>query len=328
MKVLIYYEKADLKPVGGPAGYLYNLYNEILKQNITEIEFLNSKKSKIDNCFRFLFNKMPVRIRELYYNKKKKQYGMSLYNRIFDSRKRIAKINLNEYDIVHFHSTEMMYMVKDSLLDYRGKVILTSHSPKVLFKEKIDGIPHTEYIKNKEMFENLEVMDEYAFNRADYIIFPCKDAEEPYYNSWEKYKDIHFKNKDKYIYLPTGINKVNIYNDKDSIRKRYNIPQDAFVISYVGRHNEVKGYFKLKELGEKILARNNDVYFLIAGKQGDTKPLNNERWIEVGWTKHPHDYIAASDLFILPNKETYFDLVLLEVLSIRSKSINNKYRRK
>ena len=43
--------------------------------------------------------------------------------------------------------------------------------------------------------------------------------------------------------------------------------------------------------------------------------------------------IAASDVFILPNKETYFDLVLLEVLSlgkivIASKTGGNKYFKK
>ena len=36
------------------------------------------------------------------------------------------------------------------------------------------------------------------------------------------------------------------------VLEKYNIPQDAFVISYVGRHNSVKGYDKLKEIGKKI----------------------------------------------------------------------------
>ena len=39
----------------------------------------------------------------------------------------------------------------------------------------------------------------------------------------------------------------------------------------------------------------------------------------MGYTNDPHSLINASDLFILPNKQTFFDLILLEVLSIGTK---------
>ena len=45
MKVLIYKDIADLGPVGGPSGYLYNLYNGLKKNNIEDIEFINLKSS-------------------------------------------------------------------------------------------------------------------------------------------------------------------------------------------------------------------------------------------------------------------------------------------
>ena len=58
--------------------------------------------------------------------------------------------------------------------------------------------------------------------------------------------------------------------------------------------------------------------------------LKNDHWIEIGWTKDPHSLIAASDVFVLPNHETYFDLILLEVLSlgtpvVMSRTGGNKY---
>ena len=54
----------------------------------------------------------------------------------------------------------------------------------------------------------------------------------------------------------------------------------------------------------------------IAGTEGPLYHLEHNRWIEVGWTKDPGSVIQASDVFVLPNKETYFDLVMLEVLSL------------
>lgn len=47
--------------------------------------------------------------------------------------------------------------------------------------------------KNKEEYDKLKIVDEYAFNRANYIIFPTKEAEECYYNTWPDYKDIKEK---------------------------------------------------------------------------------------------------------------------------------------
>lgn len=114
------------------------------------------------------------------------------------------------------------------------------------------------------------------------------------------------------------------------IRAKYNIPLSAFVVSYVGRHNEIKGYDDLKLIGSRLLNRYENIYILIAGKESPLKGLSHERWIEVGWTNDPYSIINASDVFVLPNKETYFDLILLEVLSlgkivIASKTGGNKF---
>ena len=65
-----------------------------------------------------------------------------------------------------------------------------------------------------------------------------------------------------------------------------------------------------------ILRETPNCYFLIAGAEHPFHGLNHDRWIEVGWTNDPHSVINASDIFVLPNKNTYFDLILLEVMSL------------
>lgn len=318
IKVLIYFDKNKLKPVGGPAGYLYNLEEELKKEQIDYIEFLNDSKVKNFSKVKNLYKKMPkfVQNNKFVQKIKKDRYVYKLVKDITSDCERKSSIDLNEYDIIHFHSTLDMYKVKDSLDNYKGIVLLTSHSPEALHLELIDTIDE----KNKKIYEEeikkFVKMDEYAFDRADYIHFPTKDSEECYYNTWEEYKSIKERNKNKYLYLPTGINEVKINCEKEKYRKKYNIPDDAFVISYVGRHNEVKGYAQLKKIAEELLKNENNIYFLIGGKEEPLKGLSNDHWIEVGWTDQPHDLINSSDMFILPNKETYFDLILLEVLSI------------
>ena len=185
----------------------------------------------------------------------------------------------------------------------------------VLSKEILDSISDFEKKVCGFIYDKLIKMDEYAFNNSDYLIFPCEEAEEPYYHTWKEYKKIKEKNKQKYRYLLTGIQECQIKIDKRDIRKKYNIPQDAFVISYVGRHNAIKGYDLFTEICSSVIKEQN-VYVLVAGTEGPIMGLQDEKWIRVGWTKDPHSIINASDVFILPNRETYFDLILLEVLSI------------
>ena len=173
-------------------------------------------------------------------------------------------------------------------------------------------------------------MDNYAFSRADILIFPCEEAEEPYENNWVGYASFKQKNRAKYRYLLTGINPCRAKETKECIRKRYGIPASAFVVCYVGRHNEIKGYDNLKLIGKTLLEKHDNLYILVAGKEEPLTRLEHERWIEVGWTDDPHSIINAADVFLLPNKETYFDLVMLEVLSlgkiiIASRTGGNKY---
>lgn len=326
MNVLIYFKKYNLKPSGGPAGYLYNLstklpsYFHFLSVN-NNVKKHNFKK----NIYRILPACVRKSVHDINWRNKAKKYLL---------KKEQVSVNFNEYDAIHFHSTFDLYKVRKELENYEGKVILTSHTPKVPYKEIIeDWISKKEYFKHKKIYDELEVIDKYAFSRADALIFPCEEAEEPYFNTWDWYK----LNKDSLIqkkyYVPTGVCKVKTTKTRDEIRKKYNIPLNAFVICYVGRHIEVKGYDTLIKLFNEICS-NDNVYFLICGKINDLIPYpKSTRWIEVGWTNEPMNLVNSSDLLLCPNKETYFDLTILEAMSIGACMIlsntgGNKYIQK
>ena len=325
MKVLIYLYKDSLRPKGGPLGYNYNLMCQLEKKGCTNISFIESacKADAINKrigeirCKRL---KNILTITKSIYKKSLMLYGWS----------HRTVTNLNKYDIVHFHSTMDMYNAKDDLKHYQGKVVLTSHSPTLFSKELYSSLSEFEKKYLSFLYKNLIKIDIYAFNRADFIIFPCEEAEEPYENNWGGYASFKQKNRAKYRYLLTGINPCVAKETKDRIRGRYDIPDSAFVVCYVGRHNEIKGYDNLKQIGKTLLEKHDNLYILIAGKEEPLTRLDHERWIETGWTDDPHSIINAADVFLLPNKETYFDLVMLEVLSlgkiiIASKTGGNKY---
>lgn len=313
---LIYFSEDNLRPNGGPSGYLYNLKHELSALGYKQIVFLSAEKSIINkDRAKAILPKRLVEFRKAL-----------RFTRMYKEKK-TPVVDLNLYDTVHFHRTDDLYRCREALDNYHGKVILTSHTPCVRFQELIDMLNPFDAKLFHRQLRSLEKIDEYAFERADYIIFPCKEAEEPYFHTWDNYEKI--RKQEKYFYFPTGINPCKVKESREEIRKKYNIPEDAFVISYVGRHNEIKGYDIVKEVGKKIL-NNSNVYFLIAGKEEPLKGTRNSRWIEVGWTNDPHSIISAADVFLLPNRETYFDLIMLEVLSlgqivVASKTGGNKF---
>lgn len=113
-----------------------------------------------------------------------------------------------------------------------------------------------------------------------------------------------------------------------------NIPKDSIVLCYLGRHNEIKGYDLLIEAGKEILENNRNVYIVIGGQiNSNIPPLKHERWIELGWTSEGDNIMKHAHAYLLPNRETYFDLVFIEALRagatiICSESGGNKYFKK
>ena len=331
-KVLIFHDKESLRPIGGPSGYLNSLSDGLgqIPEPTLEIHYLprsevSKKRPKLENGK--IIERLKEWLRPLYGGLAHCKYINTILNTKINT-----SIDFNQYDAIHFHTTLDLYQSRDKLKDYKGKIILTSHSPEPLSMEIIEG----GYDWDRKLFSSkyckLIEMDRYSFNRADYIIFPCEASDEPYAHRWQEYESIKKKNINKYRYLLTGTIPATVKTGRHGLRKKYGIPEDAFVISYVGRHNEIKGYDLLRVVGDKVLNNYSDVYFLIAGAAQPLKGLDNRRWIEVGWTDEPHSITNASDIFILPNRETYFDLVLLEVLSlgkivVASNTGGNKYFR-
>ena len=306
MKILIYKCEDELAPIGGPSGYLYSI-----KQYRDKINDLDLFFKKDDWKFeKNIIDKIIARLRYSYSEQARNLF--TVFHKRIDDREK----DFNQYDMIHFHTTEEMYLERNNLKGYKGVVVLTSHSPKVAYKEIIEDIvPENEYLRYKTLFEQAAEFDEYAFQRADYIIFPCPGAEEPYYHSWPLYEKIRDEKKIRYV--PTGIWPVECKKSREEIRKELNIPLDAVVLAFVGRHNEVKGYDLLQE----IFAKLDNVYVVCCGRVGSIQPPKSERWIEVGWTTDPYSYVGASDIYMLPNRETYFDIAMLQTLSVGKCSV-------
>lgn len=307
MKCLIWFEKKKLRNIGGSSGYLWNLEEYLNTFNKDEIIFeFKKKKKRRFKLYRSIIKRFYKGV-----EKEKKLLELSL-----KSDENININYLNEFDYIHFHTTLDIYKNKDFLNRFKGKIILTSHSPQLSSEENLDNLEIK--IKNtldEKFIKEYKEYDYFAFERADYIIFPCKEAMEPYLKDLRIKKIIENK-MNKILFVPTGIKNQIIKKDKMYLKNKFNIPKDAYVVTYIGRHNKIKGYDIITEFGKNILNKYKNVYFIIAGKQDGKIPCPiDKRWIECGWTSEGINIMRNCDLFILPNRETYFDLIFLELLN-------------
>ena len=97
--------------------------------------------------------------------------------------------------------------------------------------------------------------------------------------------------------FPNGINSRIFYpRSKSAMRKKYNYPEDAFIVAFVGYFSEIKGSKRLSE----ALQRFDDVYSIFIGS-GQEVP-DCERILFQGSLVHNEiaERLSAADVFVLP----------------------------
>lgn len=335
---IIYYEWYTDIRAGGPTGYLANLLDGLnrIENNENPIIFFNildkmpptplpEIKGIYKNVHDFFYNRACLksfyidhvsryqkRLRTEYLNFLKSPNAMYCRDDMF------GKMDLKQTKTIHVHTIGDAIKVRNSLNRIgakRTKLLLTSHTPEApsdeYYKDYLENGHEKKYADEvKKLWIEIEKR---AFKAADILIFPSKEAMEPLYSTMEDFQEL-VKNKD-IRFIPSGAKQLTSLLSKEEAKKKYGV-EGKFVVGYVGRHNEVKGYDILQNAAQKVLMKDKNITFLIGGKQGNVfAPLNDERWIEAGWV-NPADLFQAIDVFVLPNRMTYFDLVLLEVMSM------------
>ncbi len=318
---------------GGPTGYLANLKEGLEKrypQKNSNISFAvmeknNNTNEKNKNFFdqNILKNKFFYSI---YVNCVSKQHKTDLENykrfldNVFDSypnKEIFSKIDIEKVKTIHVHSVDEVIKIKNYLAHIGRediKVILTCHVPESVGLEYYHGKVEEGYWKGriKKIYTGWTKIEVEAYKRADILIFPSYEAMYPAMKYVPTFSEI-IKNKD-IRFVPTGVEKIKLSTTKEEAKRKYGV-SGKFVLGYLGRHNAIKGYDILKRAAKQVLRENKDMTFLVGGVQGrEFGPLKDRRWVECGKVD-PKDFLAAVDVFILPNKMTYYDLVLLEVMS-------------
>lgn len=293
----------DLKMnAGGPSGYLYNLKLG-LDEFDNNIEFFTKETSR---------NNTDANVQ------KKKKYS-AVYSDlrlalsyILKGKKIKNKIDPKMYnmDCIHVHASEDLWALK-AIIGYKGKIVFTPHRPETLANEVIT----TQQLLNDTNYsfpilrQVCDFIETYSYKNADAFIFPSKGAAKIY----EKFPGfIRYAINKPMQFVYTGTRDVNVtanINDYDELRK-----DGKLTFAYVGRHNYIKGYDLLINAFQQIDV--NKVKVVCAGAQSNIEAPKSKNWVELGYIKNANSLMKAVDCVVIPNRNTYFDLVIIEALAV------------
>ena len=134
----------------------------------------------------------------------------------------------------------------------------------------------------------------------------------------------------KYKYNRVIYNGISILDEKNEskndLRTELGIPKNSFVVGHVGRFCKAKNYESILKIFEKILKRNNNIYFLLCGRNvndGIKKKVISNKIITPGHCDNIFAYYKIMDAFIFPSKSEGQPNSLLEAFMLKIPTISS-----
>lgn len=312
-KILIWNKNLPLKNAGGPAGYLYNIHSYLKEHPVDEISFYSDVKGGdeyiVERGLKRKIKDIIAGCLGCLLNVKHLFSQLTRNNELSNDEIEMLKT----FDFVHFHTfiDARLYLKSIRKKVPNIRVILTTHTPEPYCDEYCGTFGISWILKIPGMRNKCIRQETQCINDVDYLMFPVPQVKEVYVSNSSLYEKALKEADYKTFYVPTAI--IDVVNSNNEGYLENKIKDDSLRVCYVGRHCAVKGYDFLKAIANEAFSINLDVTFIIGGSQNGIPKLDDDRWIELGWV-NTVNLLREIDVFVLPNQQTYYDLILLEVI--------------
>ncbi|TDX16946.1 glycosyltransferase involved in cell wall biosynthesis [Buttiauxella sp. BIGb0552] len=306
-KILFVTDK--IRPGGGPSGYLYNLKNGFKRIPTinNEVDFLSFNDSNERHSSEANNSKTNI-IKEII---KKITFDLpSVINHYLFLKKNIDLKTINkamEYDHVIIHGQNCFFLAK-ALKKQGVNYSVMLHGPTPLCDEGLMNLKEKQK-KNSLFYHWLKFIDRYLLTNSQFIFSPSINAMDGYVDIFRKQL---LPEKMKYIF--SGVSQPCWSKEKAEVRRELNVSDKDCFILYAGRYVDHKGFDIYLECAD-LLKYKEHFKFFCAG-DGYLKESINKRVCDLGWRKDVHDLINACDILVIPNKQTYFDLLPIEAAAL------------
>lgn len=229
--------------------------------------------------------------------------------------KRDYFVKLAEYDRIVFHSVKELAQFRRSRYFHSHQQLYAMlHTPVSFSEEHCDvvSIQHQTRWFYRFFLKRLSLQEIKQYELADGIIVACKAATAAYFyydeNLRKRFQQLPFYE------LWSGLKALEIETERTKMRENLGIKATEKAVCFVGRYNEHKGLNIYNEIAREVAAKSQSIRFFSAGA-GHLHPAS-EMVENLGFRSDIADVIHAMDLLVNCNRYSYFDLLLLEAMSL------------
>jgi len=181
----------------------------------------------------------------------------------------IPNVEIHLKQISFFNPLDYLYLYQflknnqvDAVCDFTGNfaglILWTAKkagvNKRVAFYRGSDN--HFQESKLRLMYDKF--VKNLVYKNATNILSNSKTALNFFYpNKWE--------NNSRFEVIYNGINSEPFIEEKENIRKEFNIPLDAFVVGHTGRYNSAKNHKTIIKVAIELCKKHDDIYFLMCG---------------------------------------------------------------
>ena len=286
-KVKVLHLELDVH-MGGIESFLYNLYNQIDREQV-QFDFVTRSEKP---AMGLELEKLGAKI-----------YKVSSYNNPLAYMRDLDTVIENGYDVIHIHKNSAA-MILPFLVTHKHKnvrVFVHSHNT----SPSIGGLSKVLHTLNRG------ILWKYSNEH-----FACSEVA----GQW-----LYGTNKE-FTVLKNGIITENYRFNSDlrnSKRKELCIPEGSFVIGNVGRFTEQKNQKRLVQIFEQILKKNSNSILLFVGDGAQRKNVEDYckekqligHVIFLGVRNDIADLLMVMDAFVMPSLYEGLPIVAIEAQS-------------
>lgn len=213
------------------------------------LRFLNHKSTYFNNVYIYCKSGRGGQLEELY----------SQIDNIEIIKKKLGFVDLNSYlDLATFLKSKKIDTVCDMTGDFGGLVLYTAKKSKV--PNRVASYRSSENFFKPNLLKkiyNLGVRN-LVLKSSTSILSNSKAAFNNFFlNIWE--------NDSRFKIIYNGINASDFNNIDGDLRKKLNIPEDAFVVGHTGRFTPAKNHNTILQVAFSLINKFENIYFILCG---------------------------------------------------------------
>jgi len=310
----------ECRPGGGPAGYCFNLLQGLSllgSQESLKVLFPNTntrRASKVSRKFELL-QSLPSCLSGFLVFVRTLMILQDAFRYFGFTEEQIDEIKTSDVVVFHDYRLASAYLLNLNKSSNQ-KIIIMPHAPTDLSAEIIENWKL--YLGNSRIwniiYRSLAERELRTLLSANSLLIPCRYALDGYFTSMPERVSLF---QLPFYELPSGVRPLIATQSPYKVRASWGVDSNKKIVGFFGRKHPHKGYDIFCQAAEVAYRHKLDIVFVSAGSGPVSSPLHLPNFLDLGYlTTELADAIAAVDLVIVPNRVCYFDLVILEAMSL------------